>query len=95
MTFLQISGEEYVEVTAQGPVRMIPVRINVNKQPTCEQIRKQKQELHISAFEYALDELRHQLLGQEEEFKAQFARDICSSDPVHKGFNLKIFVDEN
>ena len=58
MSFIQIDGEEYLEVTDKGPVRVIPVRVNVNQlATTCEQIVGQKKGLHIQSFEHATREL--------------------------------------
>ena len=74
-----MAGEEYVEVTPEGPVRMIPVRVNVNQLAlTCEKIVSQKKELHIQSFEYAVQALRQQLMSEEKRFAARFSQDSSS-----------------
>ena len=74
---------------------MIPVRINFNHTGrTVEQIGGQKQAMHISGFEYALEELRNELLGQEDSFVARFAKDFSSSLPDFKAYNVQTFVKE-
>jgi ankyrin repeat protein len=89
-----MEGAEQMEVTPHGPVLMIPVRANVNQRAmTCEMLMNQKKELHIQAFEYGVDELRRQLLEQEERFARRFAQDNSSSFPSFRGYSLDRFVD--
>ncbi len=50
-----MQGEEYLEMTEKGPVRVILVRVNVNPLArTCEQIVCQKKEIHTQSFEQAV-----------------------------------------
>ena len=94
LTYIQKAGEEYMELTKDGVVTMIPVRLNANQlSMTCDRIVGQKKELHITAFEYALEKLRQQLLGKEGEFAARFSKDFSSSISDFKGYSLERFVD--
>ena len=69
VSYLQMHGEEYLEMTEKGPVRAIQVRVNVNQLArTCEQVVGQKKELHIQSFEHALRELERALMEQDRAF---------------------------
>ncbi len=96
MSFLQIQDDEYLEIALQGPVRVIPVRVNVNQlAPTCEQIVGQKKDLHIQSFEHAVWELGRELLEQGDTFakrleKDSTARFVKEQEP---GYGLKQLAD--
>ena len=62
-SFLQQSGPRYVEVTSQGAVVLVPVRINSNlKAMTVEELLGQKKSMHVTAFRhFVCDELPHDL----------------------------------
>jgi hypothetical protein len=79
VTYIQIQGEEYLEVTKGGPVRVFPVRANVNQLAmTCEQIVGQKKGLHIQSFEHAVRELHRALLEQDDAFDARVEKDVTA-----------------
>ena len=62
-SFLQQSGARYVEVTEQGAVVLVPVRINSNlKAMTVEELLGQKKSMHVTAFRhFVFNELPHDL----------------------------------
>jgi hypothetical protein len=62
-SFLQQSGPRYVEVTSQGAVVLVPVRINSNlKAMTVEELLGQKKSMHVTAFRHFVHgELPHDL----------------------------------
>ncbi len=70
LSFLQQDRDVYTEVTAKGVVTIVPVRIIPNlKTQTVEEALERKKSLHISAFEYQIDETRHtvkELMNSEE-----------------------------
>ena len=72
-SFLQRTGEDYVECTAGGPVRIIGARINANNtMRTTEQLLEQKKEMHLSAFTFCLDEMAMGLASKESTFQLRF-----------------------
>ena len=76
LSYIQIQGEEYLEVTEKGPVRVIPARVNVNQLAmTCEQVVAQKKELHIQSFKHAVRELHRALLEEDAVFAARVKKD--------------------
>ena len=79
MSFLQIQDDEYLEIAPQGPVRVIPVRANVNQLAlTCEQIVGQKKDLHIQSFKHSLLELQQSLLEQSDAFDQRIKKDASA-----------------
>ncbi len=67
MSFVMQSRERRVERSAKGDVTVIPVRVNVNlKAERLEQLEKKKKSLHVTGFEFRVNELRQQLAGRGE-----------------------------
>lgn len=61
-SFLEPQGNEVMELTKYGLVAKFRIRLNVNlKSRTCEELVAQKKQMHISSFEYLLDELAQEL----------------------------------
>jgi hypothetical protein len=55
-------AEDRRDDSEAGPVRVFPVRIHTNlKAETLEDFERKKKGLHISAFKFRIDELRHDL----------------------------------
>jgi ankyrin repeat protein len=60
--FLEQDGPCAVEVTASGPVRVVPVHVNLNlKTWTTEELLGRKKQLHLAAFDHLVGELRREL----------------------------------
>ena len=93
-SFLQRTGEDYVECTASGPVRIIGARINANNtMRTTEQILNQKKEMHLSAFKFCLDEMAIGLASKEIAFEQRLQRDptrFRSDCPTFRSSTSKI-----
>jgi hypothetical protein len=79
-SFLQQSGPRYVEVTSQGAVVLVPVRINSNlKAMTVEELLGQKKSMHVTAFRHFVhDELPHDLrrIADSYDAEARYAADL-------------------
>ena len=61
-----------MECTPDGPVRLVPVRINANlKTLTVEEIRAQKKTTHLAAFDFLVDELARDLADLAESPEAE------------------------
>ena len=61
-SFLEPQSGEVMELTEHGLVAKFRIRLNVNlKSRTCEELVAQKKQMHISSFEYLLDELAQEL----------------------------------
>jgi hypothetical protein len=94
-SFLQRTGEDYVECTAEGPVRIIGARINANNtMRTVEQIVEQKKEMHLSTFRFCLDEMAMGLASKQSVFEQRKDSDAASkydtASPSFKAFASKI-----
>ena len=62
LSFLAPSGEQYLELTNQGLLLIIPVRVNANvKARTIEELEEQKKIIHLSSFKCLIDEVEHHL----------------------------------
>jgi hypothetical protein len=67
-SLLESNGEPFLEVTRHGIVTIIPVRMNNNvKTMTVEQLLEQKKRMHISGFEFLLNEVKFELARVTEE----------------------------
>ena len=54
-----------MEQTAAGDVTVIPVRVNVNlKAERLEQLEEKKKSIHVTGFEFRVNELRHKLQAE-------------------------------
>ena len=96
LSYLQKDGEEYLEMTDKGPVRAIPVRVNVNQLArTCEQVVGQKKELHIQSFEHALRELERALMEQDNAFAQRLGKDATTAlvKQDEPGYGLRKLAD--
>ena len=71
-SLLESNGEPFFEVTKYGIVTIIPVRMNNNvKTMTVEQLLEQKKQMHISGFEFLLNEVKFELIKVSEERRAR------------------------
>ncbi len=79
ISFLQLTGEQQLECTPDGPVQLVPVRINANlKTLTVEEICAQKKTTHLASFDFLVDELIRDLHEQAESAEA---RTRAAADP--------------
>ncbi len=80
-SFLQQSGPRYVEVTKEGAVVLVPVRVNSNlKTMNVEEILRQKKQMHVAAFRNLVcDELPHDLhrIAEEGNATVRYEVDLC------------------
>ena len=67
-----------MECTPLGPVRVISVRVNANNASrTVEQIVGQKKEMHLTAFDYCIEELQRDMQSQQHVFDERSKRDAA------------------
>ena len=67
-SLLESNGEPFFEVTKYGIITIIPVRMNNNvKTMTVEQLLEQKKQMHMSGFEFLLNEVKFELARVSEE----------------------------
>jgi hypothetical protein len=65
MSYVAQSGMQRLEQTASGQVTIIPVRVSVNlKAERLEQLEEKKKSIHLSGFEFRVNELRQKLLAK-------------------------------
>ena len=65
MSYVAQSGERRVERSATGDVTVVPVRVSVNlKAERLEQLEEKKKSIHLSGFEFRVNELRQKLLAK-------------------------------
>jgi ankyrin repeat protein len=65
MSYVAQSGAQRLERTNSGVVAIIPVRVSVNlKAERLEQLEEKKKSIHLSGFEFRLNELRQKLLAK-------------------------------
>ena len=91
-SFLEPMGGRYLEVTNDGPVTLIPVRVNANlKTMLLEDLVAQKKNHHLASFQYILDELPHDLnaIACDLDAEARLKRDFCSG-----GFSVEGLLDQ-
>ena len=77
-SFLEPRGGEAIEVTEEGVVGRIRVRLNANlKARTCDEIVAQKKTTHLAAFRFLINELAHRLrtIATEEGAEDRVAKD--------------------
>ena len=78
MSYVQQTGRQRAEQLHCGHVVVIPVRVNVNlKAERLEQLEESKKSIHITEFEYRVNELRERLqeLAQSATAEARLKRD--------------------
>ena len=62
MSYVAPSGQRRVEHSATGEVTVIPVRVSVNlKAERVEQLEAKKKSIHLTGFEFRLNEVRQKL----------------------------------
>jgi hypothetical protein len=62
VSFIEPSGERILEVSPHGVITRIAVRVNMNiKSDTTTEFEERKKSLHISSFEYLIEELERDL----------------------------------
>ena len=75
-SFLEPAGNRVLEVTPEGVVALIAVRINVNlKARTVEEIQGQKRQLQVTAFRYLVREVQQGLWAIKDAAEARLQRD--------------------
>jgi ankyrin repeat protein len=80
-SFMQRTGEDCVECTPDGPVRIIGARVNANNtMRTTEELLAQKKTMHLAAFEYSVEELGRWLEAKREAFEGRLANDPFRMD---------------
>jgi len=78
ISYVQQTGRQRVEQLASGQVVVIPVRVNVNlKADRLEQLEQSKKSIHITEFEFRVNELRERLqeMAQAAQADARLKRD--------------------
>ncbi len=76
-------GEERLEVTKEGVVSILPVRMNMNvKTMMVEEIEGQKKRMHLASFRYLLGEIKQNLikLSRGEQISERLKKDITSEE---------------
>jgi hypothetical protein len=84
-SFVEPEAPEFLEVTAAGVVRVIPVRVRVNvKSATVDELERKKKTLHMASFKYLVAEIEHELvrLAKEKDADARL-EDDRSNDGSH------------
>ena len=72
MSYVAPSGQRRVEHSATGEVTVIPVRVSVNlKAERLEQLEEKKKSIHLTGFEFRLNEVRQKLQRLMEEGGAE------------------------
>ena len=62
MSYVAQSGQRRVEQSALGEVTVIPVRVSVNlKAERVEQLEAKKKSIHLTGFEFRVNEVRQKL----------------------------------
>ena len=91
-SFVQKAGDERLEVTKAGVVRVIPVKVNSNlKTETVEELVTKKRDLHLAAFRYRIDEIKKQLKDVAETRKAD---ERLEQDRTREGYSVQLFLDK-
>ena len=95
-SFLEPQGGEVMEVTSDGLLGKVHIRINMNiKSRTCEDLVSMKKEMHISSFKYLLGELEKELKESAKSDEAvERARNDISFALSGEGYSLDVFVCE-
>jgi ankyrin repeat protein len=89
-SLLEPCAESFFEVTADGIVSVIPVRMNMNvKTMTLNEIRDQKRKMHLTSFEYMLGDIR-QILSSMSKDPSMPSR--LKQDPTSEMISIKDFV---
>jgi ankyrin repeat protein len=65
MSYVVQAGAQRVEQTAKGSVTIVPVHVHVNmKTEQLHQLEQKKKTIHLTAFEFRVNELRQKLLAE-------------------------------
>jgi ankyrin repeat protein len=87
MSFVAQSGQRHLERSETGEVTVIPVRVSVNlKAERLEQLEEKKKSIHLTGFEFRVNELRQKLqrLATEGNAEARLKRDKDIQGEDHK-----------
>jgi ankyrin repeat protein len=77
-SLLEAGDEPFMEITPNGIIQIIPVRMNNNvKTMTVEQLLDQKKVMHICGFEFLVNEVKVELANVTEERAAQEKADLA------------------
>lgn len=80
-SYLQQDGQQYLEVSADGIMEMIPVKVNANlKADTTDELLTRKKSMHLSAFQYRLDEIMNELQMREDKAMKRLMLDITARE---------------
>jgi ankyrin repeat protein len=97
MSYVVQSGERRVERSATGEVTFIPVRVSVNlKAERLEQLEEKKKSIHLTGFEFRVNEVRQSLqrLVEEGGADARLKQDSDSKGVIWKKVHsVKGYVD--
>jgi hypothetical protein len=97
-SFVQEMEHSHFECTADGPVKVVAVRINANQKTlTVQQIEETKKRMHLDAFEHLSIELKRDVLERKAEFDSKYLNDPLEKGQRHayafKDFTDKIFTE--
>ena len=94
-SFLEPQGGEVMEVTPNGLLGKVRIRLNMNiKSRTCEDLVSLKKEMHISSFKYLLGELEKELKEDSQSDAAVVrAKNDISFAFSWQGYTLDSFVN--
>jgi ankyrin repeat protein len=87
MSYVAQSGVQRVERTANGDVTIVPVHVHVNLKAEClEQLEEKKKSIHLTGFEFRVNELRQKL---QVEARASDAEERLKRNRDKQGMNWK------
>ncbi len=91
-SFLEQVSHHCLEITKDGIVIVIPVRVNVNlKTMTVDEYVQQQKAMHISSFRYVIEEIKQQVHSEETKEKAVKRLEL---DPTAGPTSVKAFLDD-
>ncbi len=91
-SFLEQVSHHSVEITRDGIVIVIPVRVNANlKTMTVEDYVQQRKLMHISSFRYLVEEIKQQVFSEETKEKAMKRLEMDSTGSTNA---VGIFLDD-
>jgi ankyrin repeat protein len=97
MSFVVQSGQRHLERCTTGEVTVIPVRVSVNlKAERLEQLEEKKKSIHLTGFEFRVNELRQKLqrLATEGDAEARLKRDKdIQGDDYKKDHSVEGFCE--
>ena len=91
-SFLEQASHHCLEITKDGIVIVIPVRVNANlKTMTVDEYMEQQKSMHISSFRYVIEEIKQQVLSEETKIEAKRR---VEKDPTAGPNSVKAFLDD-